>query len=174
MHEASGFSMLMEREVLDLFRPGRIRGLTDIRKGTNMKQVMVIAVVMVLVIAVGCATGPKGPTDEELVAAQALAFSEALMSKDLDGVMATVSEDFYHPEVGDKEALKDMVGQAIDAGYFDDGEMDMEGSETVVEGDTATVYPIVLSSGAGSVTIGLSLKKGEDGWMIVELDVEGA
>lgn len=138
-----------------------------------MKQATVIALVLALGIAVGCATGPKGPTDEELVAAQAKAFSEALLAKNVDGVMATLSEDFYHPEVGDKQALKDMVGQAIDAGYFDDGEMELEGAETVVEGDTATVYPIVLSSGAGSVTIGLTLKKAEGGWLVVEIDVEG-
>lgn len=138
-----------------------------------MKQGTVIVVVLALGIAVGCATGPKGPTDEELVAAQAQAFSEALMAENIDGVMATISDDFYHPEVGDKEALKDMIGQAMDSGYFDDGEMDLEGSESVVEGDTATVYPIVLSSGAGSVTIGLTLKKAEGGWLVVELDLEG-
>jgi len=104
---------------------------------------------------------------------QANAFFEALLAKNVDGLMATISEDFYHPEVGDKEALEDMVGQAIDAGYFDDGEMDIESAENVVEGDTATVYPVVLSSGAGSVTIGLTLKKAEGEWLVIELDVEG-
>lgn len=129
--------------------------------------------VLGLILMCGCATGPKGPTDVELIAAQAENFKTALLAKDIDALMETISEDFYHPEMGDKAAAKDFLEQAMDSGYLDEAEMDLENAETEIEGDTATVYPLELSGPAGSVTIGLDLKKDAEGWFISEIDVEG-
>ena len=63
------------------------------------------------------------------------------------------------------------VLRAIDAGYLDGAEADLEEAETVIDGEEATVSPIVLSSSRGSMEFELSLAKEEDGaWRIVGSD----
>ena len=135
--------------------------------------VKVSVVVLGAALMCGCATGPEGPTDEELIQARVTSFTEALLALDIDKLMATVSEDFYHLEVGDKAAAKDFLEQGMDSGYIDDGEVELAALEIEIEGDAATAYPIELSAPVGSVTIGLTLTKEKEGWFITEIDVEG-
>ncbi|NIA12704.1 MAG: hypothetical protein GWP08_01395 [Nitrospiraceae bacterium] len=124
-------------------------------------------------LAAGCATGPKGPSDEELVKLQAQVFLQGLLDGDIDAALMAMSDDFYHPEVGDKEAFKAIGGQAVAAGYFEDGEMDLQDAEPLIEGTKADIYPCVLSSSQGSLTFGMTMTKEATGWMITELDIEG-
>ena len=133
----------------------------------------VCAVALTLMLAAGCATGPKGPSDEELVKLQAQAFLQGLLDGDIDAAVAALSEDFFHPEVGDKEAFTAIGGEAIAAGYFEGGEMDLQDAEALIEGTKADVYPCVLSSSQGSLTFGMTMAKEATGWMITELDIEG-
>ena len=132
-----------------------------------------IMMVFVASVVAGCATGPKGPTDQELITTTVKSFTEALLLKNIDALMATVSENFYHPEVGDKAAAKDMLGQGMDSGYVDDGAIDLDNMAIKIEGDTAEAYPIVASAPAGSVTVGLTLKKENGAWLITAINVEG-
>jgi hypothetical protein len=132
---------------------------------------LVLAVFCVALVS-GCAGMGKGPSDEELAMQTATAFSQALTAKNHEGVMATISEDFNDDEAGDKAGLGDYIQGAIDAGYFENGECDMANAQVTIEGDTATVYPIVLSSSMGSITIGVKMKKEKEGFMVVGLDVE--
>ena len=131
--------------------------------------------VSLLLVAVmcGCATGPKGPTDEELILGQLAALRDAVIAGDAEKVVATISEDFYHPEVGDKSVIAELIQQGIDAGYTEDGEVDLEMVEITIEGDTATAYPVEASSSAGSVTAEVTFKKEKDSWYITGGDVEG-
>lgn len=129
--------------------------------------------VLGIALVCGCATAPKGPTDAEMIQAQVEGFKAALLALDIDKLMATISEDFYHPEVGDKASAKNYLQDAMDSGYLDDGEVDLDAAETAIEDDTATVYPIELSAPVGAVTIGLTLNKETGGWFISEIDVEG-
>lgn len=131
------------------------------------------AVVLTLMLAAGCSTVPKGPSDEELVKLQAQAFLQGLIDGDMDATMATVSDDFYNSAVGDKEEFKARAGEAVDAGYFEDAEMDLQDAEPLVEDSKANIYPCVLSSSQGSLTFDLTMAKEATGWMITELDIEG-
>ena len=137
-----------------------------------------LVVVLAVVVAGGCAGTAKGPSDLELVTQQIENFKTALLAKDIDKVLATVSETFYHPEVGDKAAARDIMKQGIDSGFTEGGQVDLTNMQVKIEKETATAYPIVASAAPGSVTVGLTLKKekakdGQLGWYITEINVEG-
>jgi hypothetical protein len=125
-----------------------------------------LAVVAVALI-VGCASAPKGPTDEELVAQVVTQWEEAIVAKDLDAAMALHSESFSNAEAADKAAWRSYLEWIMASGYLDGAEVDTSGAETVIEEGTATVGPMVLSSAAGVFNIELNLAKEEGGWMIV-------
>lgn len=134
--------------------------------------VNLVVVVSVLALVSGCSTLGKGPSDEELAMEAATTFSQAVVSKDLEGAMAVVSEDFFNSDAGDKAALGDYIQGAMDAGYFENGKCDVTAAEVTLEGETATVYPIQMSSDMGAITVSLELKKEKGGFMVVDLDAE--
>jgi hypothetical protein len=147
--------------------------------------------VLTVMLAVGCATSGKGPTDAELVNQRVKSFTDALLAKDVEAIMPSVSENFYHPEVGDKASAKDMLKQGLESGFVQNGKIDISKAETKIQKDVATVYPIQASADAGSVTVGLTLKKEKltsaqaaaikakgqkapkGDWFVTEINVEG-
>ena len=143
------------------------------------KSTVVRALVAVVVVAVacGCAGMKKGPTDLELVKLQIENFKVALLAKDVEKVFASVSDNFYHPEAGDKAGAKELIKQGIDSGYTEDGQLDLTKMEVKIDKDVATAYPIIASAKPGSVTVGLTLKKEKTktgvAWLITEINVEG-
>ena len=64
---------------------------------------MMVAVAAVALVC-GCAGAPKGPSDEDLIKTRVGQFCEGLLAHDLDKTGAAMSDEFYHPEAGDKEA----------------------------------------------------------------------
>ena len=149
---------------------------TKERKGKEVSNRVIVTVftcVLATAFICGCATGPKGPTDEEQIMAQLEAFKAALLGKDIEGLKAVMSENWYHPEVGDREVALDFVQQGIDSGFLDDGEVDLENVEIEIEGDTATAYPIEASSPLGSVTVELEFTKENGVWLVTGGDAEG-
>lgn len=152
-----------------------LRVRDKLRKGVTVKKNVIAktcVMIMVLGLMAGCAS-MGGPKDEDLIAKRVEAFNKALIAKSADDMVANFSEAFSHPEAGDKAGARDFLQQAVDAGYLDDAEVDMANAQTKLEGDTATIYPIVVSSSAGSATLGLTLKKEGKNWMITMMDIEG-
>lgn len=138
----------------------------------------VLAIALTVVVAAGCASTPKGPSDMDLVKLQIDNFKAAVLAKDVDKVLTCVSDNFYHPEVGDKAAVRDFLKMGIDSGYTEGGQLDLTNMQIKVENDTATAYPIIASAAPGSVTVGLTFKKekaksGPLAWYITEINVEG-
>jgi len=136
-----------------------------------------IAVVGVCVfaglLAVGCATGGGGVSDEEQIMADLIAGKEALLAKDLDALRAMMSDDWYHPEVGGPDAAMDLLQQGIDMGYADDVEINLDDVEITVEGNKSTAYPIVVSVPMGSVTIEIEGEKVDGKWLCTGGNAEG-
>jgi hypothetical protein len=114
-----------------------------------------------------CASAPKGPTDEELVARLVTNWMEAVAAKDLDAMMAIHSESFSNSETADKAAWKAYLEWIIASGFMDGAETDVSGAETTILEDKATVGPLVLSTAAGVFNMELSLAKEDAGWMVV-------
>lgn len=137
-----------------------------------------LVVVLAVVMVGGCAGTAKGPSDAELVQQQIQNFKAALLAKDIDKVLTCVSENFYHPEVGNKAAARDIMQQGIDSGFTEGGQVDLANMQVKIDKESATAYPIIASAAPGSVTVGLTLKKekakdGKLGWFITEINVEG-
>lgn len=121
----------------------------------------------------GCATGGKGPTDEEQIKGLVEGWKAAMVAQDIEKIMVAFSEKFTHYEAPDKAAMKDFIQSAIDMGYLEDAEINLDEMQVTIEGTTATVYPLSLSSAAGEVTLELTLTKEESGWHITGMDIEG-
>lgn len=125
-------------------------------------------------IMTGCANTAPKVSDQDLITDLVNQLKVALESKDLDGIMNTFSEEFYHPEVGGKEEGREMLQMALEAGYADNGEVFLDDMEIHMdEGGTASVYPIDLAADPGSISIELVVKKEDAGWLIVEVLPDG-
>ena len=142
-----------------------------------------LACACALASLVGCATGPKGPSDEDLIMQQVRAFVDDFLAGNVDNMLSYVSEDFSGERVADKASLAGYIQMGKESGRVEqipqmieehDGRIDLEMAEVVVEGDTAIVYPIEASADAGSVTVEMVYKKDPDGvWRILTLNIEG-
>jgi hypothetical protein len=141
-----------------------------VSKSSIVKGIVVLAA---LALVCGCAGMGKGPSDEELIKGQLETLKAGLLGKDFNKVVGTLSENFYHPEVGNKQAASDLIKQGIDSGFVDNGQIDLTKTKIKIEKDTATAYPIEASAPAGSATVQLNLKKEKAGWFIVGGDAEG-
>ena len=129
-------------------------------------------VVLVAALSSGCATGGKGASDDEIIAANTAACIAATEAQDVDGLLKYYSEDFSHYEFGDKAGLCAFLKDAKDMGYLEDIEIDLDSSETVIDGDEATVGPIYLSGSFGSTTLEFTLTKEAGDWKISGMDIE--
>ena len=138
----------------------------------KMAKMMSACAVAALLVA-GCA-GMTGPSDEEMIQSTVNDLKVALEEQDLDMLLATFSEDFEHPEVGGKEDARYMLEMGLDSGYAEGGEVSVEDMEIeFLDDGTASVYPVDLSSYAGSVAVELIMQSEEDAWLIKTLEVDG-
>jgi hypothetical protein len=127
-----------------------------------VKKAMLVKMMVVLVavaLVAGCAGTGKGPTDQELVNLKVKAFTDAVAGKNIDALAACLSENFSHPEARDKAGAKNFFKQAFESGYVEHAKFDFSNAKTKIEKDTANVYPLPVTSDAGSATLGLTLKK---------------
>ena len=129
--------------------------------------VRVTAAIAVLAVIASCASAPKGPTDEELIAQLVTTWEQAIVAKDMDAAMAIHSENFSSAEAADKAAWRSYLDWISASGYLDGATVDSSGSQTTITEGKATVGPLVLSTAAGVFNIELSLAKEEGGWLIV-------
>ena len=101
-------------------------------------------------------------------------FSKAMESGEIDAIMASYSKDFYHPELGGFEELEAYLSNAIDMGYLEDVEVDLEEVELEKEGEELVhVYPITLESPFGALVLELSYALDGGAWKIVSSEASG-
>ena len=122
-------------------------------------------------------------TPEEEVMAAVNDIIAAIKAGEVEKVLGFISEDFYQPQVGDKEAVKEYAKMGKDMGYLDDvpatikqyeAELSLEDTEVELKDGEATVYPIDATTNQGSATVELVLKKEADGtWRIIGGDAYG-
>ena len=130
-----------------------------------------IAALVAAAVLGGCATSGKGMTDEELAAKLTEESIAAILAQDLDKLLTYYSDDFSHYEFGDKAGLKEFLEGAKDMGYLDDIEVSMEQATTTIEGDTATIYPVIIEGTFGSTEIEFTSKKEGDTWKVIGMDI---
>lgn len=113
------------------------------------------------------------PSDYDRILAVVDRVKLGLESRDIEALLATFAPSFEYPEVGGKTEARRMLQLGMDMGYADGGKVITRAMEVKIAEDRATVYPIVLSSHAGTVTVELVLGKKEGAWLIETLRVDG-
>jgi len=141
-----------------------------VRKAIFIK---VLVVVVALGAVAGCASTGGGGGDAKAIQNLLTDFADAFIKNDIDKIMAAYSEDFDSPDQGDKAAIREFLGGAIDNGFLEDVEIDTSEMEISIEGDSATVSPVELSAAFGSATFHLTLAKEAGGWKIVTQEIDG-
>ena len=127
----------------------------------------VLALAMVT-MAAGCASGGGGgASDAEVIDGMVTDMLAALEGQDIDKMVSYYSEDFESDQGGDKAATKEFLAGAKEQGFLEGIEVDSSSSETVVEGDKATVGPIDLEGAFGALTLEFDLEKRNGSWIVV-------
>lgn len=128
----------------------------------------------IAVLAGGCATGAKGPSDEELISSTLINWKAGMEDKNVDLIEMAISDAFSHYEYGNKDQMLSFLKGAFNDGTLDSAKVNLETAETKVDGDTASVYPVELMASFGSATLGFTLTKEADGaWRVTTMTVEG-
>lgn len=115
----------------------------------------------------GCATGSKGPSDQDLITNAMNQWQNALIAKDADTAIAVYSENFRDGDGRGKAEMHAFLKEAISMGYLDSLVVNTETAQVTINGEDATVSPVTLSGSAGSMSLKLALKKEEGVWRIV-------
>ncbi len=133
-----------------------------------MKKLVIMKLGVVVLAAVlfsGCQTGA---TDEAQLTAALGQWKAALEAQDLDKMMEPYSDDYEDERGEGKEGVRQFLSGLIDEGALEDIDMDISEAEINIEGDKATVGPILYAGSWGEVEIMRILKKEADGvWRVV-------
>ena len=133
-----------------------------------------LATVMLLA-AFGCSTTSSGPSDTELIGAALTTWKEASVAKDVDKIMSVISEDFKHEgydyRAKGKEDMRAFIEDAVSAGNFGDLEISYDPQAITIDADTAQVPGIEWSCTPGTAILGLTLKKENGAWRIIDVSV---
>ncbi len=124
----------------------------------------------VVVLAMGCATAPKGLSDEEMISKRVQECVTAIKAKNLDALAALVSKSFDSAAVGDRQGLIDYLKNADSMGFLDNLEVDLSAAKTVVAGQKATVAPVTANGSFGSITLNFEGAKENGNWVISGLE----
>jgi beta-fructofuranosidase len=143
-----------------------------------------LAAATVVLLICGWACSPKEGDAEAEVLMAMRDWRAAMLAGDVDALLAAYSGDWGDHHGATKESLKNTYQGMKEKGAGGKFEIDLSEAEVVVDGETATVTPVTLSSSAGSITHTHKLKKEADGvwrlirtdgidWEIIPLDAEG-
>ena len=107
------------------------------------------------------------PSDGELINLTMVQWKRALVAKDVDKMMEVYSEDFASGDGNGKEAVRELVEWAIDEGYLNGIEVDLEEAEMEIEDEEATFDPVELKVVSGDrQSYGYTLRKENEDWRI--------
>ena len=113
------------------------------------------------------------PKDAEALKGESAALLEAFKKKQIDKVLAHYSDKFTSPKLQDKSAVKALLDMADNSGYLDNLEVVDKDSKITVDGDKATIGPIVMKGSFGEATNIFHLQKADGKWLIVGQDLDG-
>lgn len=133
-----------------------------------MKKLALMSVIIGLLgaLVVGCATTPKGPADEELIAQRIQDGIAAIKAKNLDAFDGMVSSSFESYLIGDKDDLLNFLENADAMGFLDALEIDLAEAQTEIDGEKATVSPVAVSGSFGSLSLMFEGAKENGVWVI--------
>jgi len=128
-------------------------------------QLAVLLAASLLTLVAGC---QMGATDEEQLTAALGQWKVAVEAQDIDKMMELYSDDFEGERGKDKEGVRQVFSMTKDRGALEDVDMDISEAEINIEGDKATVGPILYAGSWGEIEMMRILKKEADGvWRVV-------
>ena len=119
-----------------------------------MKRPFLFHLSVVIVIAVMvCSSGhaAEKPTDEEAIADISEQCAGAFRTQNTGLLMKYCSDRFEHPEMGDKDGLKTFLETIKKMGVLNDAGLDTASAETTMDGRSATVGPVEVTTAHGIV-----------------------
>jgi ketosteroid isomerase-like protein len=125
-------------------------------------------VVVAILLIYGCQIPVGGaPSDEELIRATIIEWKAANIDKDIDRLMATISEDFVSFDGGGKESMRDFLNGAVNDGFMDNFRIDIKDAKIQIKGNKATFGPVEMTSDMGPFVFNHILQKDNGKWLIV-------
>ena len=126
------------------------------------------AIAMILSVCVGGAT-MKGTTPDKEVAIMLANCQAAFKAGDLEKIMDCYSNDYTDAQGANKDMVRsDLEGMASQGMLQNFTFVELEEWVITVNGDNATVTPLVIDSPMGKITFHCTLKKETDGvWRLV-------
>ena len=126
-----------------------------------------LSLVVLTVTLCGCQTLGVGPSDEELISTTMAEWKAAMVTKDLDRLMATFSDNYVSSRGSGKDSMRERLAGAIERGFLDNVEIKIEDAQITLEGDEATFGPVEITSDRGTLAIEYTLKKENGTWLIM-------
>ena len=134
------------------------------------KIVVLPATLTIIAMVFSCAT-LKGPTPTEEATAALEDFVAAMKPADLEKIMAAFSEDFGDSQGANKTMVRATIEGMIAQGALEAATIIVEESVITVEGDNATVNPLVVDTPVGRLSFVYKWKKEADGvWRVVNIE----
>lgn len=128
------------------------------------------AAAIIVVLAGGCQLG--GPSDEELINTTIADWKAAHTAKDLDRLMATLSENYVSMQGGGKDSMREFISRAFEEGFMDNVEIKIEDAEIMIEGNNATFGPVKFVGDRGTFAFKHILQKEDGKWLIVGAEMQ--
>ncbi len=130
-------------------------------------QIAALLAVGLFVLAAGCEMG-GGLSDEAQLTAALGQWKAATEAQDIDKIMEPYSEDYEGGRGEGKEGVREFLSGMIEEGAMEDLDMDISEAEITINGDEATVGPIIYAGDWGEIEMKRTLKKESDGvWRVV-------
>lgn len=126
-----------------------------------------LAIFIITLMMMGCAT-LSGLTPAEQVLAKQSALHAAMKAGDIETLMEMTAANYSNSQGYNKKTLRGFAEMMIAQGTFKTMTIDMANCKVAVEGDSATVKPVVYGSQAGVESYAYKWEKGADGiWRVV-------
>jgi hypothetical protein len=141
-------------------------------RSKDMKKLAAVLVIIGLVgiLATGCATTPKGPTDQEQISKRIQEGVSAIKAKNWNSFEGMISASFSSSAVPDKASLLVFLKNADTMGYLENLDIDLSAAEINVQGDKATVTPVTANGNFGSITLDFTGVKEKGVWVVNGLE----
>ncbi len=133
-----------------------------------------VVIAMILSLCIGGAT-MKGTTPEKEVVIMLADCQAAFKAGDLEKIMDCYSNDFTDTQGANKDMVRSSFEGMVAQGTLQSITiLDLEEGAITVNGDTATVTPLVINSPIGEITYHCTLKKETDGvWRFGSSETKG-
>ncbi|MHC4070296.1 MAG: YybH family protein [Planctomycetota bacterium] len=126
------------------------------------KSIPRLTLAVLVVSMAGCQAAQEQNIRTALVKLQ-----DAYAKQDIDGIMAVYSEDYRGQQGGQKEQLREYFEWMVFQGYFSSTRINIEDVQIEVEGDTATVAPVIYTGDWGRMDFKTVFKKEGSTWRVI-------